>query len=111
MYKIYNTITWVITRGGTIFLLLFKRIIARGCSSRLNSSMLFLIITVWRISLIPPEVDPALAPENKSTKNITVSSGDHAVKSATTNPVDVIVDTIWNNAHRNEDHTTQVHSK
>ena len=60
---------WVIMRGATTRLLSFNGMIDFGCSNRLNSRTEFLTKTKCLISLIPPDVDPALAPTNNNMKN------------------------------------------
>ena len=62
-------------------------IIALGWSAFLNSRKLFLSITMCRITLIPPLVEPADPPEKNNAKKIPVAKKLHMVKSAETKPV------------------------
>ena len=68
-YKSRKTKICVNTRGATIFLSIFTRMIALGCRSLFISRNEFLKITRCRIIFIPPLVEPALAPTNNKVKN------------------------------------------
>ena len=46
----------------------------------------------WRITLIPPAVEPAHPPKNMRPKKKMVKKGVQLVKSALTNPVVVMTD-------------------
>ena len=67
--------------------------IAFGCNALLNSSNAFLIITKWRMTLTPPDVEPDEPPKKKRPKKSMVRKGVQPAKSAVTNPVVVIIAT------------------